>query len=103
MSFRRLDRYRPAKAVGAGRHPGQPEATITHPWIESDPVVADLHPHVCRRAGDSDVHLVGLRVLDDVVDRFLCNPVERVFDRQSEPWQIRTGVESYHQASPTLH
>ena len=92
-----------ADPLGPGPHPGQPEVAVGDAGrVEALAVVLD--PRAGRRSRtrptlDPDLPRGG--VLDDVVERFLGDPVERLLDRQRQPL-VEVALDDDRQPDPAL-
>src|SRR5262249_46679488 len=74
---RRLDAQRAAEQLDAFAHPLDAEPVPGPLGVEPEPVVLDHERHALILTGHENADLTSLRMLDDVREPFLDNPIER--------------------------
>ena len=98
----RAREHRP-DAISAGAHAGEAEMSVRDARrIEALAVVLDAQSDAAGRlAADVDADLAGRRVLDDVVQRFLGDPIEDLLGRQRRA-PVEVALDDDRQPQPAL-
>jgi two-component system, NarL family, response regulator NreC len=81
----RLDPQRSSEQRNPLTHPDQPEPLTNQVGLEADTVVRDLDLDLCRELPHLELRVLRPRVLRDVVERLLHQPVDRRFQQRRRP------------------